>query len=205
MTDKQQNSPQTKKRDDILATAGRLFMQDGYKAVSMDAIAEAVPVSKATLYNHFADKKTLFSAVIGMRCERLAGLLAQHLKPDAKPYDVLSAIGTQFLQMIIAPDTISMHRSIIAEAKDFPELGKLFYESGPRRSHQLLADYLNGLHTAKILNVPDAALSTALFFNALKGKQHMECLLGLRQTITPKEQAVLIDYAVTMFLKAHAV
>ena len=204
MSEQKQTSDQNKKQQAILAAAGRMFMQDGFKAVSMDAIAEAVPVSKATLYNHFADKKALFSAVINQRCDGLASVLAQQLTLDGAPRVVLAAVGKEFLKIIIAPDNLNMHRSIIAETKDFPELGKLFYESGPQRSHHLLAAYLDELHKRKILAVPDAALSTALFFNSLKGKQHMECLLGLKNTISAKDQAVLIDYAVTMFLKAHA-
>jgi AcrR family transcriptional regulator len=40
----------------ILKTASKLFISKGYNAVSMDAVADAAPVSKRTLYNHFKDK-----------------------------------------------------------------------------------------------------------------------------------------------------
>lgn len=202
MTEKGLNSLQQRKRARILEVAGPLFLRDGYKNVSMDTIAEAAPVSKATLYNHFADKKALFSAVIGQRCEAFASVLEKELTGD-QPAKVLTEVARQFLRMIMSPDSLRMHRTIVAEAADFPELGNLFYESGPKRLRGLIINYLQGLHEARILDVPDAALSTIFFMNSLKGMHHMECLLGVRDGITPKEEDELVAYAVKVFLKAH--
>ena len=56
------------KRLAILDAAGRLFLERGFNDTSMDAIAEAAPVSKPTLYSHFKDKGDLFAAVINGRC-----------------------------------------------------------------------------------------------------------------------------------------
>ncbi len=205
MTENSLTPSQNLKRLHILNAAGAMFVAQGFKSVSMDAIAEAAPVSKATLYKHFADKKALFNAVIAKRCAALAQILEQQLNLDDDPAIVLRAVGNEFLQLITSPDNINMHRIIIAEAKEFPELGKLFYQSGPLRSHQLLADYLTGLQRAKLLIIPDAVASAGLFFSALKGRHHLECLLGIQDGLTPHEQKVIVDYAVTMFLKAHAV
>jgi AcrR family transcriptional regulator len=44
----------------ILHTAARLFMQRGYRAVSVNDIVHAAEVTKPTLYYHFADKEELF-------------------------------------------------------------------------------------------------------------------------------------------------
>lgn len=203
MTEKVLNSLQQQKRQRILEVASPLFLRDGFKNVSMDAIAEAAPVSKATLYNHFADKKALFSAVIDQRCQALAAVLEQNLTGINDPEKALMTVARQFLMIVLTPESLRMHRTIIAEAGDFPELGRLFYESGPQRLSNLLAHYLQTLHEANILDVPNPRLSTSFFFNALKGRHHMECLLGLRESISLKEQDELIDYAVHMFLKAH--
>lgn len=202
MTEKGLNTLQQRKRARILEVAGPLFLHDGYANVSMDAIAEAAPVSKATLYNHFADKKALFSAVISQRCEVFASVLEKELTGD-QPEKALTEVARQFLKMILAPDSLRMHRTMIAGAMEFPELGKMFYESGPKRLSGLLAQYLQTMHEAKILDVPDAMLSTSFFLNSLKGKHHMECLLGVRDGITSQEEQDLIAYAVKMFLKAH--
>ncbi len=52
------------KREAILSAARELFMGHGYAGTSMDSLANAANVSKATLYSHFADKDTLYRAIV---------------------------------------------------------------------------------------------------------------------------------------------
>ncbi|NPD14923.1 TetR/AcrR family transcriptional regulator [Xinfangfangia sp. D13-10-4-6] len=54
-------------RDRILDAAGKLFYAEGLRAVSMDGIAEAVGVTKRTLYYHFRSKDDLIAAWLQMR------------------------------------------------------------------------------------------------------------------------------------------
>ena len=51
-------------RGRILREARALFTSQGYSAVSMQQIADAAAVNKATLYHHFRDKENLFVAVM---------------------------------------------------------------------------------------------------------------------------------------------
>ncbi|MCB0152930.1 MAG: helix-turn-helix transcriptional regulator, partial [Caldilineaceae bacterium] len=48
----------------ILAAAQRLFVERGYRGISMREIAEAVGMTKAALYYHFRDKEQLFVALL---------------------------------------------------------------------------------------------------------------------------------------------
>ena len=63
----------------ILNVAIRLFSEQGYRAVSMRNIADAVGISAPALYNHFADKKSLYEAAVAenfaARAESLLGVL----------------------------------------------------------------------------------------------------------------------------------
>lgn len=52
-------------RGRILREGRALFMAHGYAAVSMQQIADAAGVNKATLYHHFRDKEDLFVAIMG--------------------------------------------------------------------------------------------------------------------------------------------
>ncbi|MGP8296094.1 MULTISPECIES: TetR/AcrR family transcriptional regulator [unclassified Halomonas] len=63
------------KRDDILATATRLFGEYGYQAIGVDRIRDEAGVSKMTLYNHFASKEALVEAVLKQRHERFMASL----------------------------------------------------------------------------------------------------------------------------------
>jgi len=55
-------SPQA--HDRVLRAALGLFGERGIEATSMDAIARAAGVSKATIYNHWADKEALLMEVM---------------------------------------------------------------------------------------------------------------------------------------------
>ncbi|MCK2184108.1 TetR/AcrR family transcriptional regulator [Halomonas getboli] len=63
------------KRDDILATATRLFGEYGYHAVGVDRIRDEAGVSKMTLYHHFPGKEALVEAVLAKRHERFMASL----------------------------------------------------------------------------------------------------------------------------------
>lgn len=51
----------------IIEAAGRLFHEEGIRAVSMDAIAEKSGVTKRTLYYHFRSKDDLITAYLEAR------------------------------------------------------------------------------------------------------------------------------------------
>ena len=73
--------PQTDRRTAILEAARVLFLERGYSAVSMQQIAVAVGINKATLYHHFRDKDDLFTAVLGRELDmvhrRLEEIIAE--------------------------------------------------------------------------------------------------------------------------------
>lgn len=64
-------------RERILAAAQRLFVEQGYKGLSMREIAEAVGVSKPALYHYFADKEELFLAILGSYLDIMEAVLGE--------------------------------------------------------------------------------------------------------------------------------
>ena len=52
----------------ILATAEALFAEQGFDAVSMNAIGVAAGVSKANVFHHFTCKNDLYIAVLRHAC-----------------------------------------------------------------------------------------------------------------------------------------
>ena len=51
-------------KDRILLAAVKLFAENGYAAVSVRAIADALNMTSASLYNHYKSKEALFDAII---------------------------------------------------------------------------------------------------------------------------------------------
>ncbi|KPF48775.1 TetR family transcriptional regulator [beta proteobacterium AAP121] len=74
-------------RDQILAAAARLFATRGYTAATMQDVAAACEVSKATLYHYVRDKQGLLRLITVSHVARLEGLVqavqAERLHPQA--------------------------------------------------------------------------------------------------------------------------
>ncbi|WP_027724194.1 TetR/AcrR family transcriptional regulator [Tuberibacillus calidus] len=85
----------TPKDQMILDTATRLFIDLGYKNVSVDEIAEACGVTKATVYYYFESKSNLFTeAMVRMMkhiLEKMIAILAQKKPLKERLYEVILA------------------------------------------------------------------------------------------------------------------
>jgi AcrR family transcriptional regulator len=97
--------------DKVLRAALSLFAGRGIDATSMDAIAQASGVSKATIYNHWADKEALLMEVMSL----IHGLDRQPEDVDTgdicrdltvvltrRPPDEFDAVRTQLMPSMIA-------------------------------------------------------------------------------------------------------
>jgi AcrR family transcriptional regulator len=68
-------------RRGLLAGAARAFAEHGLRRSTMQSIAAAAGVAKATLYNHFRTKDDVAAALVAVELDRLA-LLAANLPRD---------------------------------------------------------------------------------------------------------------------------
>lgn len=63
-------------RDELLTCARRAFAEQGYAATSMNRIAEAAGLRKASLFHHFESKRALYLEVLSGVVAELAGMVA---------------------------------------------------------------------------------------------------------------------------------
>jgi TetR/AcrR family transcriptional regulator len=80
-------------RKRILREATEKFVAGGYAAVSMQQIADAAGVTKATLYHHFRDKEDLFLEVMRLAMRRSQDQFAATLDGGATLRDKLIAVA----------------------------------------------------------------------------------------------------------------
>lgn len=67
------------KRDLIAQNAMRLFLRDGLRATSMEAIAAEAGIAKATLYGVFKNKQEVFAAVAEQFADQLVSVVRDAL------------------------------------------------------------------------------------------------------------------------------
>ena len=168
------------KRASVLDAAQGCFLEHGYANTSMDMVAARAGVSKATIYAHFDSKDVLFGAIICRRCEDQGeGLGALALTEGMDARVALTAIASHLMAMLMAPEIIEIYRLVVAESPRHPDLARVYYEQGPARGKQRIAEMLEALTQRGLLAVPDAWKATDLFVNMLRGEVFHRLLLGL--------------------------
>jgi len=198
----QPGAPQRKRRQ-VVEAAARLFMAQGYGATSMDAIARAAGVSKATLYAYFPGKDALFAAIVGEACAREAE--GRPCCPDADAGNLaatLLSLGEGYLSFLLREEVLAIQRVVMAEGPRFPELGRAFYESGPRRTIAWLAGWFSALQQKGAMRAGDAELAAEQFLSLLRSSAFLRHMLRLPPAPDAAEVARIAAAAVDTFLRA---
>lgn len=125
----------------IVAIAKRWFLDKGYAATSMSAIADELGGSKATLWAHFASKEELFAAVIDDLVERFAGEMEGALLQDQFSLEGLRHFALRFLHKLMGEEAIKLFRLIMADGGRFPEINAVFHVRGPSRMQRRTIAY----------------------------------------------------------------
>jgi TetR/AcrR family transcriptional regulator len=85
-------------REQILAAAAQLFASRGYTAATMNEVAAASGVSKATLYHYVRDKHDLLAQITAGHVARLQALVAEVQAQALLPEAHLRALIQRFMR-----------------------------------------------------------------------------------------------------------
>ena len=80
------------KKKFIIETARRVFMEKGYKFVTMKDIVEACEISRGGLYLYFQSTKELFEEVLKLEQEDTDDVFAGNIPREASPSDILALL-----------------------------------------------------------------------------------------------------------------
>ena len=195
-----------RKRAAILDAARQVFFAKGYVGASMDEIASVAAVSKQTVYKHFADKESLFRDLITATV-LVAGQASaddQVLVGDAPFEDELRDFARRLLRGVMQPRVLQLRRLVIGEAARFPELGRLFYDLGLRRTIDALSAALGRLSDGGQLVIDDPELAAQhLNWLVLSIPLNRAMLLGDDHGIRPRDLDRYADDGVDAFLAAY--
>lgn len=82
----------TASHEKIVEAAMREFQEKGFEQASMKAVADAVGMTSAALYRHFASKQDMFAALVQPAVDALDAWEKQHV---AASYEVLEQGGSE--------------------------------------------------------------------------------------------------------------
>ena len=196
---------------EIVAAASSLFLQYGYKAVTMDDIAEHMRISKKTIYLYFDDKISLVRSVVFEVFEEVKDKIIDIQSSMDNPIESLYEIKKIAVQVLGKKDKSPQYQlqkyypSIYSEIrkKELSALGESFELS--LKKGMDLGLFRSDLNTEFI---------TRIYFNGFRGLRDIELfppesydidiIIGeyidyhLRAIVTPKGLKFLEEYHKTI-------
>lgn len=191
------------KRMAIVQAAARVFLRFGYGAASMDQIASEAQVSKQTIYSHFGAKDALFEEIVRSKCAALMGEADATVPEKKNIRALLFETAVRFQRVVLADESITLFRMIVAESGRFPELAEAFYRSGPRHASDDLARALGDANGHSGMQIDDPVCAAEQFFSILRDDLYMRRLVGMSCMPDEKEIEQRAERAVSLFVNAH--
>lgn len=91
-----------KRRREILGTAKKLFLNRSYLEVTVDEIADAADISKATIYSYFENKLDIYSAITIADAETMVASMQESIKVEADTRTNLHALAWAYIKFFFA-------------------------------------------------------------------------------------------------------
>jgi TetR/AcrR family transcriptional repressor of mexJK operon len=192
-----------RKFDQVIEGAKTVFLREGFEGASVDEIARDAGVSKATLYSYFPDKQHLFLAVLETECAHQSEV---EILMHASDHDVeatLRAICKTLITFFLSRFGQDMFRVCVAEAQRFPELGRTFYDSGPRKWGRKIAQYLDSPGARKALDIDDTLLAADQLAQLCRTDLMLKVLFGIEKDPPEAEIDRVAEEAVKTFLARY--
>lgn len=184
----------------ILDAARDVFLERGYNVTSMDVVARAAGVSKATVYALFTSKDRLFAAVIEREGDNQTAAI--DTSADVPVADVLGQFATDAAALLLSASNTAMSRTVSSESVRSPEVGRLFYANGPDRLIGRLAGYLAQAMKRGELRKANPRLAAAQFLAVIVGDLQLRMAMGLPSP-SRAEQRNVAKAGVDMFIRAY--
>lgn len=160
-------SPDT--RDRILAAAGQVFARKGFRAASLDEVAQDAGLTKGAIYWHFESKNELFFALLDHKFVQNTAPVPEELRAAAAIADPRTALvfllKSNFARLRADPDWPRLYLEFIAQARDDNLRARLaqFHEA----SLTLVATYIRGMQDAGLAPQTQQPETLAIFWSAL--------------------------------------
>lgn len=126
-----------------MSAALDLFVERGFAATRLDEVAARAGVSKGTLYLYFSSKEELFKAVIRSGIvpliEHGERLLDEHRGTSSQ---LLREIMFNWWEAVGATKLGGIPKLMFSECRNFPEIGKFYYDEVISRGHLLVQTVL---------------------------------------------------------------
>jgi len=148
-------------REQMLAAAAQLFATRGYTAATMQDLASACGVSKATLYHYVRDKHELLLQITQGHVQRLEAVVNEVVAAEPDARERLSALVLRFMQVYASAQ--HEHRVLTEDVKFLEPRERDEVLACQRRVVQAFADSVGTLRPDLQQQALDVPLAMLLF------------------------------------------
>jgi TetR/AcrR family transcriptional regulator, mexJK operon transcriptional repressor len=189
---------------ELLDVATEVFTREGFAAASTNEIARRANSSKTTFYSRFPTKEKLFLAVIERRMSRKVHEAAAGLPENSPVAETLRNYAAALIRAVLSKEQLALVRVISMESAKFPELGKRFYELGPKRGEAIIAAYFKKQVEKGRLADDDTQQMAQHYLSLITGGPIRWFMLGFDRT-APSKSALQkhINAAIETFMRAY--
>ena len=154
--------------EEIVAAALEEFVERGFAATRLDDVARRAGVTKGTVYLYFESKEALFRAVIRQTIVPVIAQgesIAQSFEGSAR--DLLERLIREYWRLVYETSLAGIPKLMMAEAANFPQLARFYYDEVVTRGHRLLSSVIErGIKSGEFRSV-DLTAATKLALSPL--------------------------------------
>ncbi|WP_411894206.1 TetR/AcrR family transcriptional regulator [Winogradskyella sp. A2] len=178
-------------REKIIHKASELFLTLGFKSVTMDDIANAMGISKKTIYVHFNNKTKLVEAVTFTLfeniCDGIDCICLDANNPIEELYDIKMFVMQHLKNEQASP--------IFQLKKYYPNIHDVLKTKQFEKMHQSVSESLTkGIETELFRSNIDVDFIARLYFNGMTGIKD--------ENIFPRDKFTM-EYLIGNFLEYH--
>lgn len=188
-------SEESRKLDEkVIEKALAIFLEHGYDGTSMEAVANAVGISKRTLYARYRDKGALFLDALRWSMKDWVFSLPPAIELDAHPLEsALLMAADALLQQALHPNYVKLGRIAAAKADLFHAEKPYNYNMALSPRVQVIADILNA-HRNELDEqyLHDVEVTAELFVSLISGIPARLASFGTLRTVEYEKARVVL-------------
>lgn len=187
------------RHNELLDVALDHFLDRGYEAATIEAIASAVGMTKRTVYGLYDDKVALFHAAVHRAIERYAIPDERIAATDCGDLEqTLRNIARLRIDLVASPRGLKLQRIINTESYRFPEIFNEVYELGAMPTVRFLAALLRRETEAGRLALAEPDKAATVFMSMVVSGPVRIIVSGNQLSLAEIDER--IAFAVRLFL-----
>jgi TetR/AcrR family transcriptional repressor of mexJK operon len=187
------------RHNELLEVALDQFLDKGFELATVEAIAQAVGMTKRTVYARYPDKVSLFRAAVGRAIERYVVPPERIAATDCGDLErTLNAIAWLRVEQVMTPSGLKLQRIINSESYRFPETFAPFVELATKPTLRFLADLLERETAAGRLAIREPQRAADVFLSMVVSGPVRTFVLG--RPMSREMMGERISFAVRLFL-----